>query len=567
MIPSAFPATLLGVTLGVLAEAEQAGIVEARDGGIGFRHELARRAVEQSLPELRRRLLNAEVVGALRLAGVSDRARLLHHAVAAGDVATLLAEGPAAAQEAARAGSHRQALAHYEAVIEHAPLLDERARADVFHAYGWELYNAARFVDAVQAGRAAQAAVRGAGRRTRPGVVPGAAVAAAADGGRDRRGARRGPARGAAAGRQRARGLVPGRDPGADGAGLGGDAGARARGPARGRSRPARSLRAGPELPGDRARGGGRSGRGAGHDAGQHRAGAGRRPLRGARPWLRQPRRAARARGPVRRAGADGRRRAVLRPRARVLVARLQPRRAPLRVAAAARRVGRGRSRAARAGRGRGGDTGFLYAYSVPWLGRLLARRGDPAADAMLAEAWTRAKRARTLVGVAYAGLARVEWAWLAEDVAAAREVRDELLPRLPAPRRRVVPRRAPALPRPRGSRRAGAAVGRGRDPPVVRVGGGPRRRVAHRGGALAARRRSLRDGARARAQRRTRRDRGRARGARPARRDAGRGARAHRAPRARRARARAARTRPRAATRPGSPSASWRCWRSCATG
>ena len=71
MIPSAFPATLLGVTLSVLAEAEQAGIVEARDGGIGFRHELARRAVEQSLPELRRRLLNAEVVGALRLAGVS----------------------------------------------------------------------------------------------------------------------------------------------------------------------------------------------------------------------------------------------------------------------------------------------------------------------------------------------------------------------------------------------------------------------------------------------------------------------------------------------------------------
>ena len=76
--------------------------------------------------------------------------------MAAGDVATLLAEGPAAAQEAARAGSHRQALAHFEAVIEHAPLLDERARADVLHAYGWELYNAARFVDAVQAGRAAQ---------------------------------------------------------------------------------------------------------------------------------------------------------------------------------------------------------------------------------------------------------------------------------------------------------------------------------------------------------------------------------------------------------------------------
>ena len=50
----------VGVGLSVLAEAEQAGLVEARPGGIGFRHELARRAIEQSLPELRRRLLNAE---------------------------------------------------------------------------------------------------------------------------------------------------------------------------------------------------------------------------------------------------------------------------------------------------------------------------------------------------------------------------------------------------------------------------------------------------------------------------------------------------------------------------
>ena len=33
-------------------------------------------------------------------------------------------------------------------------------------------------------------------------------------------------------------------------------------------------------------------------------------------------------------------------------------------------------------------DPGMLFAYSVPWLGRLLARRGDAAAGALLAEAW-----------------------------------------------------------------------------------------------------------------------------------------------------------------------------------
>ena len=67
--------------------------MEARAGRIGFRHELARRAIEQSLPGLRRRLLNAEVVGALRRRA-SDRARLLHHAVEAGDVDTLARRGP-----------------------------------------------------------------------------------------------------------------------------------------------------------------------------------------------------------------------------------------------------------------------------------------------------------------------------------------------------------------------------------------------------------------------------------------------------------------------------------------
>ncbi len=38
-------------------------------------------------------------------------------------------------------------------------------------------------------------------------------------------------------------------------------------------------------------------------------------------------------------------------------------------------------------------DPGMLFAYSAPWLGRLLARRGDPAAGALLADAWEQAQR------------------------------------------------------------------------------------------------------------------------------------------------------------------------------
>ncbi len=64
VIPSTIPADLADLlgALEPLAEAELAGLIELRVDGLGFRHELARRAIEQSLPEIRRRLLNQRVV-------------------------------------------------------------------------------------------------------------------------------------------------------------------------------------------------------------------------------------------------------------------------------------------------------------------------------------------------------------------------------------------------------------------------------------------------------------------------------------------------------------------------
>ena len=89
---------------------------------------------------------------ALRAQERPERARLMHHAVEAGDVETILAVGPSAAREAALAGSHRQALAHFESVLPHVRRLGVRERAQVLDAYGWELYNAHRFREAVAAG-------------------------------------------------------------------------------------------------------------------------------------------------------------------------------------------------------------------------------------------------------------------------------------------------------------------------------------------------------------------------------------------------------------------------------
>jgi hypothetical protein len=152
---------LLGDRLDALAEAEQRGIVEVRTGaggrgGLGFRHELARRAVERSLPRLARRQAHRAVVAALRASPAPDPARLVHHAVAADDAQTVSDVAPRAGREAAAAGSHREALAHFDAALRHAHRLAPAELARVVDDHAWELYNARRFPEAVAGGRRAR---------------------------------------------------------------------------------------------------------------------------------------------------------------------------------------------------------------------------------------------------------------------------------------------------------------------------------------------------------------------------------------------------------------------------
>ncbi|HZN77559.1 MAG TPA: AAA family ATPase [Micromonosporaceae bacterium] len=148
---------LFGPGLDALAEAEEHGIVEARLDGVAFRHELARRAVEYALPAIRRRHLNHAVVVALHGGARVELARLVHHAVGADDAATVAVYAPLAGRQAARAGSHRQALAHFETALRYADALAADERAALVDDYAWELHIAHRFGDAVAAGREAVA--------------------------------------------------------------------------------------------------------------------------------------------------------------------------------------------------------------------------------------------------------------------------------------------------------------------------------------------------------------------------------------------------------------------------
>ena len=105
----------------------------AEPGGVAFRHELARLAVEESLPPNAKLALHRKALAALasRSEGAPDVARLAHHAEAAGDAEAVLRFAPAAAARAASVGAHREAAAQYARALRFAEGLPPEARAEL----------------------------------------------------------------------------------------------------------------------------------------------------------------------------------------------------------------------------------------------------------------------------------------------------------------------------------------------------------------------------------------------------------------------------------------------------
>ena len=99
-----------GDTAARVDECLAAGLLVEVGVDVGFRHELARIAVEGAIGPARRRAVHRALLAALATAdGASDLPRLAHHAEAAGDGEAVLRFAPAAAAQAAAVGAHREA--------------------------------------------------------------------------------------------------------------------------------------------------------------------------------------------------------------------------------------------------------------------------------------------------------------------------------------------------------------------------------------------------------------------------------------------------------------------------
>lgn len=157
---------------GAVEEGVSAGLLRATRDAVSFRHELARRAWEDSIEAGRAAELHALVLRALERSPDGEAGllpRLVYHAARSGDAATVLRLAPAAAREAAAMGAHREAAAHLAGALEHAGATAPAQRAELLDAWSYEVHLGGRIADAVRAREEALALWREIGDRRREG--------------------------------------------------------------------------------------------------------------------------------------------------------------------------------------------------------------------------------------------------------------------------------------------------------------------------------------------------------------------------------------------------------------
>ncbi len=145
------------------------GMLRDVDGAIAFRHELARRALEDSLSQPRRQLLHAKVLAVLALRPDAATARLAHHAIGARNAEQVLRFAPLAATQAASVGAHREAVSYYQVALRYAQQLDPEERAQLYGKLSYECYLTSQHERAVDAQRFALEIWRATGARVNEG--------------------------------------------------------------------------------------------------------------------------------------------------------------------------------------------------------------------------------------------------------------------------------------------------------------------------------------------------------------------------------------------------------------
>jgi DNA-binding CsgD family transcriptional regulator len=139
----------LGVDLPTLWRLHDTGLLLRNRHGLVFRHELARLALESTIPAGGAARLHARLLDALERIEPRDPAVLTHHAVAAADAPRAARYAQDAAEEAARAGSHSDAVAFLHIAASNVDGAYPGQRAKVLTRLAYEQYMTSRLDAAI----------------------------------------------------------------------------------------------------------------------------------------------------------------------------------------------------------------------------------------------------------------------------------------------------------------------------------------------------------------------------------------------------------------------------------
>jgi len=135
-----------------LEECVAAGMLKIDADVIAFRHELARLAIEESLPMPRHHKLHARVLTALIDRNTDSLLpQLVHHATQANNGPAVLKYAPVAARQAAALSAHRESASHYKTALQYTNTIPLQDHAALLECRSFECYLTDQNQDALEA--------------------------------------------------------------------------------------------------------------------------------------------------------------------------------------------------------------------------------------------------------------------------------------------------------------------------------------------------------------------------------------------------------------------------------
>ncbi len=139
-VETEFLAKIIGDEMTHLAECLNNGMLQSDGDYLVFRHEIARQAIIESIPQPNKVDLYRITLKVLEKSPKlhQDPARLADFAAGAKDPEYILQYSPLAGHHASTLGAHHQAIAHYKMALQYADRLEVERRAELMDAYADE---------------------------------------------------------------------------------------------------------------------------------------------------------------------------------------------------------------------------------------------------------------------------------------------------------------------------------------------------------------------------------------------------------------------------------------------